>query len=112
LPKRGFINPNKIEYQVVNLGQLNEAFKDGEAVNRESLMERGLIGNARRPIKLLGKGELERSKLAVSVDRASASAAKALSDKGGSCEALVGKKAPANSPRRASATAAEEGASA
>ncbi len=59
LPKRGFSNAVfKIHYAVINLGTLQEYF-DGTEVNRETLLEAGLLSgkDKRNPIKILGKGE-------------------------------------------------------
>src|SRR5690554_6311515 len=58
LPKRGFTNPNRVEYQVVNLFQL-EKLSETE-ITPEVLFKRGLIGHNRRPVKVLGTGELTR----------------------------------------------------
>jgi large subunit ribosomal protein L15 len=108
LPKRGFVNPEKIEYQVVNLWQLNQ-FGDGETVDSAALRERGLISTIRKPVKLLGEGELER-KLVVRVARASSGAAEAISAKGGSVEGTVGKKKTLRAPRRRQEQAQEASA--
>lgn len=59
LPKRGFSNaPFKTEYAIVTLDQIEAKF-DGETVNRESLIEKGLLNgiNKNRPVKILVKGE-------------------------------------------------------
>ena len=55
LPKRGFHNLFRTEYQVVNVRDL--AGLEGE-VTPESLKEAGLVGSLRRPVKILGEGEL------------------------------------------------------
>ncbi|RLA62467.1 MAG: 50S ribosomal protein L15 [Epsilonproteobacteria bacterium] len=60
LPKRGFKNaPFKTVYAIVNIGDLNTRF-NGEEVTRESLVTQGFLNgiNKRRPIKILGEGEL------------------------------------------------------
>src|SRR3954468_17497806 len=55
VPKRGFHNPFRVEYEVVNLDTLNERFAAGGVVTLESLREAGLVtGNA--PVKVLGRG--------------------------------------------------------
>ena len=56
IPKRGFKNRNRVEYQVVNVGDLN--IVDGDATP-ESLRAAGLIRSLRRPVKILGMGEIE-----------------------------------------------------
>ncbi len=55
IPKRGFTNIRRVEYQVVNVRDL-EGF-EGE-VTPQSLRAAGLIGSLRRPVKVLGEGEL------------------------------------------------------
>jgi large subunit ribosomal protein L15 len=59
LPKRGFTNTNRVEYQVVNLYQL-EALEAEGAITPETLKAGGLIGSAKRPVKVLGTGDLTR----------------------------------------------------
>ena len=58
LPKRGFTNPNRVEYQVVNLFQLEELGLD--EVTPEVLHENGLIRSVSKPVKILGTGKLTR----------------------------------------------------
>ncbi len=83
LPKfRGFKNPNKIEFQVVNLESL-ERLK-GDMVNTETLKEAGLI-RRNLPVKVLGQGDVTR-KLKVFVDAISASAKDKIIKAGGSVE--------------------------
>ena len=82
LPKyRGFRNLNRIEYQVINVGDL-EGLK-GKTVTRESLFENKLIAKKNLPVKILGMGELTKA-LGVSVERASASAIEKITKAGGS----------------------------
>jgi len=57
VPKRGFKNPFRIQYQVVNLSRL-QVFKKGKPVTPESLLEKRLIRKKESPVKILGKGEL------------------------------------------------------
>ncbi len=59
LPKRGFRPYRRIEYQVVNVGQL-ERVQGDEAVP-ETMKDAGLIGSLRRPVKVLGYGEIGRA---------------------------------------------------
>jgi len=107
VPKRGFNNPNKIYYQVVNLRQLNE-FTDGSVVDAQALRGKGLIGSIKKPVKLLAKGELTRSNLTIKLDAVSGTAAKAIADRKGKVEAKhVGTTREKNAPRRRSAEASE-----
>jgi large subunit ribosomal protein L15 len=80
LPKRGFINPTRTEYQVVNVGQLAEA-KAGTPIDRAWLEAQRLVRRS-GPIKLLGNGKLAVA-LTIHVDAASASARKAVEAAGG-----------------------------
>lgn len=86
LPKwKGFKNPNTIDYQIVNIGDLNK-FDDNTIIDKEALHAKNLISKKNKPVKLLsGKGELEKT-LTVIVDKASVSAIKAVEDKKGKIE--------------------------
>ena len=81
LPKRGFSNSLRVEYNVVNLDALN-VFADGSQVDVKALDDAGLIRRVQWPVKLLGRGQLSK-KLVVLVDRASASAQAAVEKAGG-----------------------------
>ncbi len=59
LPKRGFTNIFRIEYSILNLKDLARLEKI-EQVTPEVLVEKGLIHNLRKPLKILGEGELAR----------------------------------------------------
>lgn len=85
LPKRGFTNLNRVEFQVVNLYQL-EQIEDTE-ITPETLYGRGLIGHAGRPVKVLGTGSLTR-KLSVAVHAISKSAREKIEGAGGSIQEL------------------------
>lgn len=89
IPKlKGFKNPNRVEFQVVNLGQLN-VFNDNDTVNLEALLEKNLVSKKNRPVKLLaGKGDLEKS-LKIVVDKASGKAIEAVKAKKGSVEIKI-----------------------
>ncbi len=88
LPKyRGFKNPFRTEYQVVNLGDLDEKFEDGATVDAQGLKERNLISSLKAPVKVLGNGELKK-KLTVTVQAASGSAREAIEAAGGKVEVI------------------------
>src|SRR5215468_7299461 len=74
VPKRGFHNPFRVEYAVVNLDTLGEVFEAGSAVTPEVLRERGLVRLANAPIKVLGRGEVKKA-LTVRAHKFSGSAA-------------------------------------
>lgn len=92
VPKRGFTNIFKVPYQVVNLDDLAR-FKSGDAVNRGSLLEAGLVSKADRPVKVLGRGELKIA-LHVEVDAVSRTAATAIAEAGGSVRLVSGETVP------------------
>ena len=84
LARRGFSNAVfRTEYTVFNLDVLEAKYADGETVDRESLVKKGLLGKASASIKVLGNGELTK-KLTVAVDKVSASAKAKIEKAGGS----------------------------
>lgn len=60
LPKRGFTNPVKKRYQLVNIESLN-SFKKDSRVTLEMLQEQGLIKDSRLPVKILSDGKLTKA---------------------------------------------------
>jgi large subunit ribosomal protein L15 len=86
VPKRGFKNPNRIEYKVFNLGQIEQLVeKYGiQEFSLENLYTNGLINQTDR-IKILGNGELK-SKLNFKVNAISEKAKQAIETAGGSVE--------------------------
>ncbi|WP_416349183.1 50S ribosomal protein L15 [Mycoplasma sp. 744] len=79
--KRGFNNINHIEYQIINLSDLERSFNDNDFVNLESLFKANLLKRS-LPVKLLGKGTLTK-KLKVELHDASESAIEAIKSNGG-----------------------------
>jgi large subunit ribosomal protein L15 len=88
IPKRGFTNIFRVEFQVVNLRDLDRVFGDGETVSVEALVEKGLVRGGKRPVKVLGDGELTK-KLTVQAHKFSASAKAGIEKAGGSCEVVT-----------------------
>ena len=87
LPKLpGFKNHNRVEYAPVNVARLEALFADGETVDAESLMAKGVIKHDYIPVKVLGDGELTKQ-LTVKVDKVSASAKAKIEAAGGKVEA-------------------------
>jgi len=85
LPTRGgFHNIFRIEYCIVNVGKLN-VFEPGSTVDRHTFLESGLIKSAKKPLKILGVGDLDRS-LIVRADKFSTAAKKKIEAAGGSVE--------------------------
>ncbi len=85
LPKRGFTNPSRQEYNVVNLRELEAAFESGAVVDRDALDGRGLLRKKNLPVKILGDGDISKA-LTVRADRFSKSAKERLESAGGSAE--------------------------
>ena len=81
--KKGFSNyPFKKEFYVVNLAMLETKYSDGETVNKESLMQKGLLRKGSLYVKVLGTGDITK-KLTVDVDKISASAKEKIEKAGG-----------------------------
>ncbi len=89
IPKRGFHNPFRIEYVVVNLDTLAERFEDGTVITPELLVESGLVSQARRPVKVLGRGDVSK-KLTVRAHKFSGKAAEKIAAAGGATEIIGG----------------------
>ena len=87
VPKRGFNNIFRTEYDVVNLDQLEARFEAGAMVTPDSLREAGLISSRTSRIKVLGRGEVTKA-LTVHAHKFSGSAAEKLAGAGGKTETL------------------------
>jgi large subunit ribosomal protein L15 len=87
LPKlRGFKNPFRVEYQVVNLDKLTELFPEGGDVTVDSLVAKGAV-RKNQPVKVLGSGEIAVA-VNVTAHAFSGSAAEKIAAAGGSTTAL------------------------
>jgi large subunit ribosomal protein L15 len=88
IPKRGFKNPNRVEYTVFNLGQIDQlAEKYGfTEFSLENLYINGLISRTDK-VKILGNGELK-TKLTFKVNAISEKAKSAIESAGGSVEVI------------------------
>ena len=87
LPKRGFNNHMRVEYDVITLRDLqvlvdNGTFKAGDTVSTAALKEKGIIPKNSEGVKLLLKGELK-AKLSLDIERASKNASAAIEKLGG-----------------------------
>lgn len=86
LPKlKGFTNPFRVEYQVVNVGRIAELFAEGGTVDVASLVEKGAVRKG-QPVKVLGGGDIDVA-VQVAVDKVSASAQAKIEAAGGSVSA-------------------------
>jgi len=88
VPKRGFNNIFRVEYSIVNLDTLAEVFDAGSSVTPELLRERGLVREARGPIKVLGRGDITK-KLTVRAHKFSGTAAEKIAAAGGVAEVIA-----------------------
>lgn len=86
LPKRGFTNINRKTYAIVNLDTLNQ-FENGTEVTPELLLETKVIKNIKDGVKILAKGELEKS-LTVKAQKFSVAAKEAIEAAGGKTEVI------------------------
>ena len=94
IPKRGFSHATwDRTYHVVNVGSLNDVFKDGDVVDLESLKKVGLANGPADGVRILGEGELTR-KLTIKAHHFSKSAAEKIAASGGSTEVIPGPKKP------------------
>lgn len=85
VPKRGFTNIFKKEWQVVNLESLEKLFETGATIDKKALKEVGLVKDALKPVKVLGKGKVTKAFM-VTVDGFSETAHKAIVKAGGKIE--------------------------
>ncbi len=81
LPKFGFTSPFRKVYQIVNLESLNQ-IDSGDLMDKEALLRNGLIKSTKKPVKLLGNGDVKRS-FKIEVDKASHSAIEKIKQSGG-----------------------------
>jgi large subunit ribosomal protein L15 len=87
IPKlKGFTNPNRVEYAVVNVDKLGQAFEAGTEVTPDLLRQRGMV-RASLPVKVLGQGELDRA-LTVRAHAVSTTARAKIEQAGGAVEIL------------------------
>lgn len=86
LPKRGFTNIHRKEFAIINLDDLNR-FAEGTEVTPETLLESGVVKNAKDGIKVLGNGELQ-VKLTVKAHKFSQSAVEKIQAAGGKSEVI------------------------
>ena len=59
IPKRGFTPLKRVEYQVVNLARLDRV--EGDSITPETLKAHGLVRSLRKPVKILGAGDVDRA---------------------------------------------------
>jgi large subunit ribosomal protein L15 len=87
LPKlKGFKNRNRVEYQVVNVGDIARLFPEGGTIGVEELIAKGAV-RKNELVKVLGEGELSVA-VQVSVNKFSSSASEKIAAAGGSTTVL------------------------
>ncbi len=87
VPKRGFTNIFRTEYDVVNLDQLEKLFDKGATVTVDALRERGIVSSRTALVKVLGRGEVTKA-LTVQAHKFSGKAAEKLAAAGGKAETV------------------------
>ena len=94
IPKRGFSHETwDKKYHVVNIGDLDKAFKDGDVVTEETLARVGLAKGPADGVRVLGMGELSK-KLTIKAHHFSKSADEKIKAKGGTTEVIPLPKKP------------------
>jgi large subunit ribosomal protein L15 len=88
VPKRGFHNPFRVDYEVVNLDTLAAKFDADTVVTPDLLRERGLVGGGKRPVKILARGDVSK-KLTVRAHKFSGKAAEKIAAAGGATEVIA-----------------------
>jgi large subunit ribosomal protein L15 len=87
IPKlKGFTNPNRVEYAVVNVDKLGRAFEAGTEVTPELLRQHGMVRKS-LPVKVLGQGQLDRA-LTIRAHAVTSSARAKIEQAGGAVEIL------------------------
>ena len=88
VPKRGFHNPFRVEYEVVNIDTLAERFDADTVVTPDLLREHGLVAGGSRLVKVLARGEVTK-KLTVRAHKFSGKAAEKIAAAGGATEVIA-----------------------
>ncbi|MDH4083787.1 MAG: 50S ribosomal protein L15 [Nitrospira sp.] len=88
LPKFGFTNPSRVEYAIVNLTSFSD-WTGSETITPQAMVDAGLVKRKRRPIKILGNGELKKP-LVVQAHKFSKSAEAKIQAAGGRVEVIGG----------------------
>ncbi len=88
VPKRGFFNPFRVEYAVVNLDTLTDRFAAGTEVTPELLRERRLVRSNVKLVKILARGDIETA-LTVKAHKFSRKASEKIAAAGGQTEVIT-----------------------
>jgi large subunit ribosomal protein L15 len=87
IPKRGFKNPFRKEYSLINVGDL-AVFKGKEKVNIEDILQAGCVKKMKDGVKLLSDGEID-FPIKIAVHKASQRAIEKIQAQGGEVEVLI-----------------------
>lgn len=87
MAKRGFNNIFKKTYQEVNIEQITKKFKKDDIITREKLYEAGVIKSNKKPVKVLGMGDIE-FPVMLKIDAATKSAVDKVTAAGGTIEVV------------------------
>ena len=87
IPKRGFTNIFRREYEVVNVDRIAEVFEAGAVVTPELLREHGLVARGAAPVKVLARGDVSKA-LTIKAHKFSGKAAEKIAAAGGATEVL------------------------
>ena len=87
VPKRGFHNPFRVEYEVVNLDTLGLKFDAGTVITPDLLREHGLVPGGSGKVKVLARGDVAKA-LTIKAHKFSGKAAEKIAAAGGSTEVL------------------------
>ena len=88
VPKRGFTNIFRTEYDVVNLDQLEKLFEKGATVTVDALRDLGIVSSRTAKVKVLARGEMTKA-LTVQAHKFSGKAAEKIAAAGGKVEAIA-----------------------
>lgn len=92
LPKVGFHSARPVTYQIVHVESLN-IFDAGQKVDVKAMKAKQLVGSLRKPVKILGDGDIKKP-LTIVVNKVSASAAEKIEKAGGKIELIVRTEGP------------------
>ncbi len=87
IPKRGFTNIFRREYEVVNVDRIAEVFEAGTVVTPELLRAHGLVSRGAAPVKVLARGDVAKA-LTIKAHKFSGKAAEKIQAAGGTTEVL------------------------
>ncbi len=107
IPKRGFSHRSwDKHFSIVNIGDLDQAFADGDQVDHEAVRKAGLVKGAADGLRVLGEGELTK-RLVIRAHHFSKSAAEKIVAKGGTAEVIPPPKKPKRNKMKPRKSAAE-----